>query len=183
MAWHWTGDKPLSEPMMTQFNDTYMRHLVSWIKSSTKCTAGQTICIIHGIFYNNFVTRCTYLGHGQVIASLMILWGVISYPCSRFLGKYACNIGACFTCADHKLYHVTRSLFHWIFFIMTTTVPLLFRSHLKWRSICCVFILCCSVNPFVFFALFTCKSLFIISSAGNGAKVYLLRTLILTWFN
>ena len=29
MAWRQTGDKPLSEPMMTQFNDTYMRHSAS----------------------------------------------------------------------------------------------------------------------------------------------------------
>ena len=29
MAWHRTGDKPLPEPMMTQFNDTYMRHPTS----------------------------------------------------------------------------------------------------------------------------------------------------------
>ena len=26
MAWHWTGDKPLHEPMMTQFIDAFMRH-------------------------------------------------------------------------------------------------------------------------------------------------------------
>ena len=26
MAWRRTGDKPLPEPMMTQFNDAYMRH-------------------------------------------------------------------------------------------------------------------------------------------------------------
>ena len=25
MAWHRTGDKPLPEPMLTQFNDAYMR--------------------------------------------------------------------------------------------------------------------------------------------------------------
>ena len=29
MAWRRTGDKPLSEPMMTHFNDTYMRHSAS----------------------------------------------------------------------------------------------------------------------------------------------------------
>ena len=29
MAWCRTGDKPLSEPMMTQFNDAYMRHSAS----------------------------------------------------------------------------------------------------------------------------------------------------------
>ena len=27
MAWRRTGDKPLSEPMLTQFTDAYMRHL------------------------------------------------------------------------------------------------------------------------------------------------------------
>ena len=27
MAWHQIGDKPLSESMLTQFTDTYMRHL------------------------------------------------------------------------------------------------------------------------------------------------------------
>ena len=26
MAWHQIGDTPLSEPMMTQSTDTYMRH-------------------------------------------------------------------------------------------------------------------------------------------------------------
>ena len=26
MAWRWTGDKPLPEPMLTQFPDTYMWH-------------------------------------------------------------------------------------------------------------------------------------------------------------
>ena len=26
MAWHQIGDKPLSEPMLTQFTDTYMWH-------------------------------------------------------------------------------------------------------------------------------------------------------------
>ena len=29
MAWRQTGDKPLSEPMMTQFNDAYMRRSAS----------------------------------------------------------------------------------------------------------------------------------------------------------
>ena len=26
MAWHQAGNKPLPEPMLTQFTDTYMRH-------------------------------------------------------------------------------------------------------------------------------------------------------------
>ena len=29
MASHWTGDKPLSEPMLVCYSDTYMRHLAS----------------------------------------------------------------------------------------------------------------------------------------------------------
>ena len=29
MAWRRKGDKPLHEPMMTQFNDAYMHHLTS----------------------------------------------------------------------------------------------------------------------------------------------------------
>ena len=29
MAWRRTGDKPISEPMITQFNDAYMRHSAS----------------------------------------------------------------------------------------------------------------------------------------------------------
>ena len=26
MAWHWIGNKPIPEPMTTQFTDTYMQH-------------------------------------------------------------------------------------------------------------------------------------------------------------
>ena len=26
LAWCWTGDTPLTAPMMTQFDDAYMRH-------------------------------------------------------------------------------------------------------------------------------------------------------------
>ena len=26
MAWRWTGDKPLTEAMLTQFTDAYMQH-------------------------------------------------------------------------------------------------------------------------------------------------------------
>ena len=29
MAWHWPGDKPLSVPMIVEFNDAYMRHSAS----------------------------------------------------------------------------------------------------------------------------------------------------------
>ena len=36
MAWHRTGNKPLSEPMMASFDDAYMHHLasMSWINSA-----------------------------------------------------------------------------------------------------------------------------------------------------
>ena len=33
MAWHRIGNKPLSEPKMTQFNDAYMRHPASMTPS------------------------------------------------------------------------------------------------------------------------------------------------------
>ena len=26
IVWHWTGDKPLPDPIMTQLDDDYMRH-------------------------------------------------------------------------------------------------------------------------------------------------------------
>ena len=29
LAWRWTGAKPLSEPMMIQFNNAYMHHSAS----------------------------------------------------------------------------------------------------------------------------------------------------------
>ena len=31
MAWRWTGDKPLPEPMLTQFTGAYMRHWGRWV--------------------------------------------------------------------------------------------------------------------------------------------------------
>ena len=31
MAWRRTGDKPLPEPMITQFTDAYMRHQGRWV--------------------------------------------------------------------------------------------------------------------------------------------------------
>ena len=33
MAWCWTGNKPLHEPMLTQFTDTYMQHKGGWVNS------------------------------------------------------------------------------------------------------------------------------------------------------
>ena len=36
MAWHWTGDKPLPEPMMTQFTDAYRGW---WVKVSVNLNA------------------------------------------------------------------------------------------------------------------------------------------------
>ena len=42
MAWCQTGDKPLSEPMMTQFNDAYMRHLASTSYCYNMLRSGNT---------------------------------------------------------------------------------------------------------------------------------------------
>ena len=39
MAWRRIGDKPLSEPMLTWFTDTYMRHWGRWVNINRK-----TIC-------------------------------------------------------------------------------------------------------------------------------------------
>ena len=35
MAWRRIGDKPLSEPMLTQFTDAYVRHQGRWVKTLT----------------------------------------------------------------------------------------------------------------------------------------------------
>ena len=34
MVWRRTGDKPLPEPVMTQFSDAYMRHQGGWVNTS-----------------------------------------------------------------------------------------------------------------------------------------------------
>ena len=55
MAWHWTGDKPLLEPMMTYFTDAYICHqatmacclLELWEQTSEKFQSK----------YNNFLSR------------------------------------------------------------------------------------------------------------------------------
>ena len=36
MAWHWIGDKPLSEPMLTQFTNVYMWHPIGGDKMKNK---------------------------------------------------------------------------------------------------------------------------------------------------
>ena len=53
MAWRRTGDKPLSEPMMAQFNDAYMRHSASMslIKLSKVC------CCIYGYWTYQAIDR------------------------------------------------------------------------------------------------------------------------------
>ena len=46
MAWRRTGDEPLSEPMMTQFNDAYTRHsasMTSMTSMSDRCHDGPTV--------------------------------------------------------------------------------------------------------------------------------------------
>ena len=40
MAWHWTGDKPLSEPMMAEFGNAYM-HLSAWMIQKINHSTGS----------------------------------------------------------------------------------------------------------------------------------------------
>ena len=49
MAWRWTGDKPLSEPMMTQFNNAYMRHFASihYVIMKTHNDQSSALYILH----------------------------------------------------------------------------------------------------------------------------------------
>ena len=60
MAWRRTGDKPLSEPMMTQFNDAYMRHSTSMSEkptlSSTHLGYRQMVGgeEDHSVFHNHY---------------------------------------------------------------------------------------------------------------------------------
>ena len=58
---HWfrTGDKPLSEPMIAQFNDVYIRH------SAAKCIEASGPCYLHGLtlippWINNKWVEITY---------------------------------------------------------------------------------------------------------------------------
>ena len=41
MAWCRTGDKPLPEPMLTQFTDAYMRHWRGWGLGSGRVGVGD----------------------------------------------------------------------------------------------------------------------------------------------
>ena len=58
MAWCRTGDKPLSETMMTQFNDAYMRHSasMSWYRP-----------LIY--IFNDWSYRVSYVKHGGLYLS------------------------------------------------------------------------------------------------------------------
>ena len=48
MAWRRTGDKPLSEPMMAQFNDAYMRHSASMSEDVDYCISVEHIVVSTG---------------------------------------------------------------------------------------------------------------------------------------
>ena len=49
MAWRRTGNKPLSEPMMTQFNDAYMCHTASMVKAHPEATTIWRPFYKHGL--------------------------------------------------------------------------------------------------------------------------------------
>ena len=54
MAWHRTGDKPLSELMMTRFNDAYMRHPASM-------NVFFVIMVVYSIFWFSFYRKIIYI--------------------------------------------------------------------------------------------------------------------------
>ena len=41
MAWRWTSDKPLPEPMLDEFTDAYMRHCGGGYHITLFCCRGQ----------------------------------------------------------------------------------------------------------------------------------------------
>ena len=47
VAWYRPGDKTLSDPMMTELSDVYMRHQSSMRLPKLKITKAQTPCITH----------------------------------------------------------------------------------------------------------------------------------------
>ena len=53
--------------------------LFNYIKHKTR-----TACIIHGM-YEDFGPRSRYLKQGLLIASHIVLWDAINYPCMRYL--------------------------------------------------------------------------------------------------
>ena len=52
MAWHRIGDKPLPEPMMTQFTNAYMEHKggdeLTFVMLDSAWETWENICIIYG---------------------------------------------------------------------------------------------------------------------------------------
>ena len=52
MVWHWSGERPLSEPMMTLFTDTHTVHTVcvSWLRWVNICGLVQNGCQFEGDF-------------------------------------------------------------------------------------------------------------------------------------
>ena len=59
MAWRRTGDKPLPEPMLTQFTDAYMRHSGDM---SLSCMTITDAIHIHGLDFKLIsLTSITYL--------------------------------------------------------------------------------------------------------------------------
>ena len=62
MAWHWTGNKPLSEPIMIRFTDSYMLH---WEDELMWCNwrslrAKYAIISIVSIHSENMLTKIDY---------------------------------------------------------------------------------------------------------------------------
>ena len=65
MAWRRTGDKPLSEPMLTQFTDAFMRHQGRWVNMCLK-----------GITFD--YQSCSLIWH-DIMYNSSLMWDVLSY--------------------------------------------------------------------------------------------------------
>ena len=83
MVWHRTGDKPLTELMLTQFTDTYMWHLEdmrSFIYASSFC-----MCLIKVGIWIRYHLDDIYMSRH---------WGWVTYMC-KLIGSALFPIMAC----------------------------------------------------------------------------------------
>ena len=64
MAWYWSGDKPLFEPMVTYLTDALIRHTTFYIhddiRAHMKCHILFQIIILHAVLKNIFLNALNY---------------------------------------------------------------------------------------------------------------------------
>ena len=120
MAWHQTSSKPLSEPMLTEFNDVYMRDMGRWLYSlaprfdwltileltsvlmtkisPTKLPSNefqQILLMIHQHWFRYWL-RCQVTNHylNQCWSSSMSLYGIIRPQWVKFPNFNSTVIGS-----------------------------------------------------------------------------------------